>query len=338
MITINQKVQSAGGDCILFRMQNASGSFVDILNYGAAIVSIVVPDKNNRLGNVVLNYPNLVDYLADTAYLGSTIGRFANRISNAGFELDGEAFSLDKNDGKNTNHGGWKGFNKQFFDYKIVDDSLVLSIDSKDGEGGFPGNLHFSVRYSFNDANELTIRYKGIADRKTIMNPTNHAYFDLSSGKECPLDHQFKVAADRFLEMNDEFLPTGKILPIQDNAAFDFRKFKKIRELMPLKREILKGYNTYFIGTEANVGTPRLLASLKSEGSGRCLEVYSDMPGIQFYTGDYLSGVHKPFDGVCLEAQFYPDAPHHSHFPSCILEASKEVTYTIRYKFFDSKI
>jgi len=313
------------------KLRNSFGAYVELINYGASLVSLVVPDRFGKLENVILSYKNIKDYLTDSFYLGSTIGRFANRIAKAQFKINETIYCLDKNDGENSNHGGFNGFNSRVFDYKIQDNKAIFSYESADREGGFPAKLLFSVTYSFSEDNELNIEYRAVSDETTIFNPTNHAYFDLSAGKADPLECELKVFADSYLESNNEFLPTGKILPVS-NTPFDFSYSRKINESMPLKNEIIKGYNTFFIGKETNPGLSRLLASLKDNCSGRILEVYSDMPGIQFYTGDYLSAPFAPFGGICLEAQFFPDAPNQSHFPACLLLPDKEVTYSIKYK------
>jgi len=325
-------IKKTGEKIVVFKIQNNSGAYVEVINSGATLVSAVAPDKSGQLENVILNYKNVEDYLTDSFYLGSTVGRFANRIAKAQFKINEQTYYLDKNDGNNSNHGGFNGFNSRLFDYEIRDNKVIFSYESADGEGGFPGKLLFSVAYSFSDNNELDIEYKAVSDKASMFNPTNHAYFDLSAGKVNPLECELKVFADSYLESNDEFLPTGKILPLA-NTPFDFSSGRKISELMPLKNEIIKGYNTFFIGKETKPGLSRLLASLKDNYSGRILEVYSDMPGIQFYTGDYLSAPFAPFGGLCLEAQFYPDAPNQSHFPSCLLSPNQEVTYCIKYKF-----
>ena len=331
-IKIHQQQSLSGYDLVLFRIKNAKDCYVDILNWGATLVSIVVPDKHNTRENVILNYNNIADYLSDAAYLGCTVGRFANRISNAQFTLNGKNYLLDKNDGENSNHGGFTGFNKKIYQHSIEGDTLVLTTKSKDGEGGFPGNMRFSVRYSFDDENILHIEYRAVSDQDTLFNPTNHAYFDLSAGKSNPLDQELKVEADTFLEMNDKFLPTGKILNME-GTPFDFRSYTSFAKQMPFKNEILKGYNTYFIGREKAATSSVLRAALCDNYSGRILQVYSDMPGIQCYTGDYLSGEHSAFSGVCLEAQAYPDAPTYTHFPSCILLKDKEFISHIDYCF-----
>ncbi len=317
----------------LFRLTNSSGAYIELINYGGTLVSIVVPDANGVLDNCILRYNRIEDYFTDAFYLGSTVGRFANRISGAKFDLSGQSYYLDKNDGQNSNHGGFNGFNQKVFDYEISADRIIFSLESEDKEGGFPGNLRFSVDYSFSQNNEVKIIYKVISDRDTIFNPTNHAYFNLSPQKGTILDHQLKVFSKQHLEMNDQFLPTGKINGLYQ-SAFDFGEYRKIGEMAKLKTEIIPGYNSYFIGKEEN-GSRQIqhLASLKDNGSRKMVDVYSTMPGIQIYTGDYLSKPFSPYQGICLEAQFYPDAPNQAHFPSTIIQAGKEYIQETEYKF-----
>jgi aldose 1-epimerase len=317
----------------LFRITNGSGAYVEVLNYGATLVSAVVPDKNNCLENVALRYPDVRDYLTDACYLGATVGRVANRISGAKFILNGREFCLDKNDGNNSNHGGCAGFNKKLFDYKTADNSVIFSAQSPDGEGGFPGNAQVQVAYSFDDNNTLHIQYRVVSDKDTIVNLTNHAYFNLCPSEKNIFRHELQVNADQCLEMNEHFLPTGKILPIAD-TAFDFAEYKNVGQMMNIKKERhIKGYNAYFIGQEKSHTDAALLATLRSPASGRSLRVYSTMPGVQFYTGDYLCDAHQPFAGLCLEASFYPDAPNHPHFPSCAMAAHQVWQHEILYEF-----
>ena len=316
---------------MLLKLQNAGGASIEVCNRGAALVSVVVPDRSGKLENIILRYNRMEDYLSDKFYLGSTVGRFANRIAKAQFRLNGKDYLLDKNDGNNSNHGGFAGFHSRIFDHRKEDDKIVFSCFSRDGEGGFPGNLQLKVIYSFSDKNELSIEYRAIADQETVFNPTNHAYFNLSAGKTTVLDHELKVYADCYLETNDEFIPTGKILPLAD-SAFDFSDYRKISALMPLKKEILPGYNTYFICNSND--EPKRIASLRDPVSGRCIDVYATMPGIQVYTGDYLSEPFYPFAGLALEAQYYPDSPNHIHFPSCVLRPNKETRSLIKYVFY----
>ncbi len=306
---------------VLFRLTNSSGAFIELTNYGATLVSVVVPELNKELGNIILRYDKVEDYFTDPFYIGSTIGRFANRIANARFELNGKSYLLDKNDGNNSNHGGWNGFNKKIFDYTISENQLIFTLKSKDGEGGFPGNLDFTVCYSFSENNELNIDYTIISDKETIFNPTNHAYFNLTGRKNNLPDHDLQVFADQYLEMDPEFLPTGKILPVS-GTTYDFRSFRKITPM-----------NTYFIHPDKEKKGIRLLASLKEKNSGRQVDVYSDMPGVMIYTGDYLDGIFQPGQGICMEAQFYPDSPNHSHFRSCNIPPDTTRHYQIRFQF-----
>lgn len=328
----SQTVASLGGrDIILFRLNNAQGDSVELLNYGATLVSVNVPDRTGKRENVLLRYYDPKDYLSDPFYLGSTVGRFANRISKAQIKLGGTLFDLEKNDGENCNHGGFSGFHKKVFQYTPIENGIIFSSESFDGEGGFPGNLRFSVRYTFSDERKLSIEYDAVCDQETVINLTNHAYFNLSGNGGSIEMHELEVNADAYLESDDMFLPTGKILPVA-GSAFDFISYKSIVSMMPLKKEILKGYNTYFIAKELSANC-KLLASLREKQSGRMLKVYATAPGIQVYTGDYLSGKFAPRSGVCLEAQGFPDAPNHTNFPSCILLPGDEYKQKIVYEF-----
>lgn len=313
-----------------YKLQNKDGAYIEVANYGATLVSVVVPDKDGKLENVVLSYEDINDYLTDQFYLGSTIGRVANRISNAQFMLDGRVYLLNKNDGLNSNHGGYTGFNKQYFSVEEKDDKLIFKYLSKDGEGGFPGNLQLMVTYSFSEYNVLTIEYNAVSDMRTVFNPTNHSYFNLASEKNNVLSHELKIYGEEYLESNKEFLPTGRIRSM-DETGFDFRDFKRLGEIMLKKEEEIPGYNTYFISNSDE--EIKLLASLKDEQSGRQVDVYSDMPGVQVYTGDYLSAPFKPHSGIAIEAQIFPDAPNHPNFPTCVIDANKEVKHLIKYKF-----
>ncbi|WP_019539179.1 aldose epimerase family protein [Proteiniphilum acetatigenes] len=316
----------------LFRLVNNERTSVEIISYGATIKSINIPDKKGRIKNIILGYDRLEDYLSDKNYLGATIGRCANRISNASFVMDGRSYSLDKNDGPNCNHGGFSGFHKKLFDHKIENDKLILSAESEDGEGGFPGNITLTVSYQLTDKNDLFMGYHVSTDQKTPVNVTNHAYFNLS-GRETILDHQLKIESDRVLESDNNFLPTGAYLNVKNNPGFDFREFKVIGENMSLKKEKIKGYNSYFISRRnENERNLKRLAILKSGDSDIRVEVFSTMPGVMIYTGDYLSGSYQSLSGVCLEAHYYPDSPNRPHFSQGIYAEGDTWRETIMYR------
>jgi aldose 1-epimerase len=302
-------------DLKLLRLTNTTGTYVELLNLGATLVSFVVPDKTGKLENIILHYPSLEDYRTNPFYLGSTIGRFANRITKAQFDLNGKTCHLDKNDGENCNHGGFNGFHNRIFDLETRGNkSIHFTYESPDGEGGFPGNLHFSVTYSLSEDNELTIKYKVISNKNTVFNPTNHAYFNLSGKGENLLNHKLTIYANRYLMTDKAFLATGEIRTLSD-YPLDFSK--------------LQGYNTYFISYSKE--HLKHLVRLSETTSGRRLDVYATMPGIQIYTGDFLSAPFQARAGIALEAQGYPDAPNHKHFPTTVIEAGKEMQYHIQY-------
>jgi aldose 1-epimerase len=315
----------------LFSLKNDSGACLQLLNYGATIVSVVMPDRNGVPGNVVLNLNSVDGYFSDKHYMGSTIGRFANRISNGRIMLDGKHYELDKNDGKHCNHGGYSGFNTMIMDFTIEGNNVIFHTTSSNGDSGFPGNVSIQISYTLSGSNEVIIDFKASSDTKTPLNFTNHAYFNLFPEGQNILDHELKVDSREYIEMNSEFLPTGKILPVS-GTAFDFTEFKKISNLMQLKQEHIKGYNTYFIYSGSGAGLKRL-ASVREIYSGRTLDVYSTMPGVLIYTGDYLDGSHQPFGGLCLEAQYYPDAPNQPNFPDAIYDPDNSYHETIKYAF-----
>lgn len=319
--TITYKAWGAtqGKDIFLFTLSNSSGAFVDVTNYGAALVSINVPDKTGKPGNTIIGFPTLEAYLDDNCYIGSTIGRYANRISNARFELNGETYLLEANDGPNSNHSASSGFNSKVFGFEVNDDELVMVLHSNHGEGGYPGNLNLRVTYKWSNDNELSIQYKAVSDKDTFANFTNHAYFNLSNGDLTILDHQLQINADKMVAAGNDYIPTGEI------AAAD--------EIV-LDRE--KGINSYYILNNADFA-----AKLIDPSSGRTLTVKTSYPGVFLYTGDYLNSKHlnlnnrycQPFEGLCLECQHYPDAMNRPEFPSALLPKHHVYNEFINYKF-----
>lgn len=326
-----------GKDVYLFKLMNSSGAFVELTNYGASIVSIVVPDKHGVLGNVVVGFPSLEGYINDRCYIGSTIGRYANRIKGARFVLDNITYYLEKNDGFNSNHGGRSGFHNRIYDFEIKGDSVSFTLLSKDSEGGYPGNVKFKVGYTWNDGNALTIRYEAVSDRRTVLNFTNHAYFNLAMEKGNILAHELTINAREMLVMGSDHIPTGSIVPVMDKS---FHKVV-IRNKIACEGDTMKGLNNYYILERQEEKKLNQACILAEATSGRVLEIFTTYPGVQFYTGHFLKGkvpTHSfrfpgPFDGLCLECQHYPDAPNHADFPSATVNAGQRYEETIIFRF-----
>lgn len=326
-----------GKPVYLFRIENSTGSYMELTNYGATLVSAVMPDKAGNFENVILGYHSLAGYVADECYLGATIGRFANRIGGARFTLDGEVFKLDANDGENSNHSGEAGFNARVFDYELIDDGIAFTLQSAAGDGGFPGNLTLTVTYRFMNGNQLCISYDAVSDLATIANFTNHAYFNLSAKGGGIFDHTLEVYADNLLDVDAAYIPTGLIKPVAAKALDG----SIIRIKMKANDGKLTGLNDCFLLKNAGDNPLKPAAKLVDNTSGRTLEVSTTYPAVMVYTGDYLDcqpdgnflRPFKPFDGLCLECQYYPDSPNHTHFPSTILRPGDNYHQVIVYKF-----
>jgi aldose 1-epimerase len=319
-------------DIIVFRITNTSGAYCEISNYGATLISIVVPDRKGIMGNVILGYNEISDYLTDKFYLGSTIGRVANRIRNAGFSLNGNNITLDKNDGENNLHGGFNGINTKVLDFEIVNSAVIFKGKSILGEGGFPGNIQFTIKYSFNDTNELLIEYVVTADTTTPVNFTNHAYFKLNPELEDILTHELQINSETCLEMDSKLLPTGNIQKVK-NSEFDFLGFQSIESKRSAKDGLFPGYNVFYIADDNGRSDFNFLATARENTSGRLVELHTTMPGVMFYTGDFLSGVHKPCSGLCLEAQYHPDFMNHKHFPQSWAGPGADFNEKIKFVF-----
>jgi len=330
-----------GEEVYLFRLQQANGQFIEVSNYGASWISCVVPDKNGILGDVLLGYSTLEGYLSDTCYMGATIGRFANRIAGAAFLLNGKIYYLDKNDGNNSNHGGFSGFNAKVWDYRIDNEQVVFSLYSPDGEGGYPGNIKVEVRYQFSESGDIIITYTATTDQPTILNLTNHAYFNLD-GQGKITEHTLQIPADQILDTTESFIPTGELLDVK-GTEFDFTHFRKINFENYHTNQIRwnKGYNHCFVLSQQDDVSLKPAATVRSEQSERELSVYTTYPGILFYSAGYMessqtgkSGMkYSPFDGLCLETQYFPDAPNHNHFLSPIVTADKPYSHRTTYRF-----
>ena len=341
-MTIKQKtygttIDGHSVDCFTLKITN--GVEIDILNYGGVITSIKTPNKKGIIENIALNYDSLPQYIENGFYLGAIIGRYGNRIANGIFSLDGVEYTLAKNNGPNNLHGGIVGFDKAIWDARTKSTadsvSLILNYSSNDMEEGFPGNLNTIVSYTLKSDNTLEIDYKASTDKKTIVNLTNHSYFNLSGNcKNNILDHKLQIHADTFLRVNEFSIPTGETLKVE-KTPFDFRAFKTIGDDIESDNEQLKlgnGYDHCWVLKNQNKGV-RLIATAYHEESGRVLEVFSDEPGVQLYTGNFLDGIHAKRTGFCLETQHYPDSPNQPSFPSVVLNPGEIYSSKTSFKF-----
>jgi aldose 1-epimerase len=329
----NQKVKE-------FTLSNKNGMEVSFLNYGCIITKIIVPDRDGNFENVVLGFNDVKEYEHNPHYFGAIIGRFAGRIKKGEISLKGHLYSLKKNDGNNHLHGGETGFHQVFWKWKIIDNGVLFTHESPDGDQGYPGNLHINITYTLNDENEFSICYQGISDQPTLLNLTNHTYFNLSGNlKHNIKDHILTLKSDNYIELDDELLPTGMIKDVT-NSTFDFREGKKIREgiELPNNQNIIAGYgyDHPFLLNKHN--EPQI--QLVEKGSGRVLSIQTNEKCVVVYSGTQLSEDNRlsnvnstKYLGLCLETQGVPDAIHHSHFPQCILEANKLFTSSTTYGF-----
>ena len=326
-----------------YTLTNPSGMIVKILNYGGTVTDIIVPDKDGKMGDVVLGYNSLSGYLqTGNPYFGCLVGRYGNRIANAKFTLDGKEYKLAANNNGNTLHGGLKGFDKRVWKASDINTDSVSSIkftyDSKDMEEGYPGNLHTEVVYTLTKDNELKIEYNATTDKATPINLTNHCYFNLSAGTDSTiLDHELMLRAGRFTPVNDLLIPTGRIDTVKGNAM-DFTSAKKIGKDIA---QVEGGYDHNWVFQKPE-NRFDLVASLYHPPSGRYMEVRTTEPGIQFYSGNFLDGTLKntrggvkyvKHAGLCLETQHFPDSPNQPAFPNTILKPGETYQQITVYKF-----
>lgn len=329
-----------------YTLSNQAGMSVDIITYGGIITSWTVADKAGNFQNIALGYGDLDQYLASTPYFGALIGRYGNRIAEGRFSLHGETYQLATNDGPNHLHGGLQGFDKVVWAAQTSQDdnsvSLILSYLSEDMEEGYPGNLNTKVTYTLRTDNELQVAYEATTDQATVVNLTQHTYFNLSGDfSQKILDHEVMIDADYYLPVDETLIPTGEKRPV-GGTPFDFREPKAIGAAIEAENTQLargNGYDHCWVLNEQ--GQMRKVAAAYHPGTGRLLEVFSDEPGIQFYTGNFLDGTlpmaagegHYEFrTGFCLETQHYPDSPNQPDFPSVTLEPGEKYQTTTRFR------
>jgi aldose 1-epimerase len=311
-------------EIFLFTLKCEDNSFVEIANLGAGVVGIYVPDVNGHLDNVVLGYTSLNKYVNDPFYMGVTVGRVANRIGNASFMLDDRIVTLERNDGQHTNHGGSSGWHKQIFEYELLEDGVVFYLTSSDGDGGYPGSVSAKVTYRWSKNHDLQIQYHATVDAPTVLNITNHAYFNLHPTSRNIDEHIISINASKWLPSTDAYIPTGEIRDVSKKLP------KSVLREFELDDSLTNKLNTYFI-KEVQDDIP--IATLFEPISKRMLEVFTDYPGVQVYTGDYLTHPFNSREGICLECQHYPDSPNHILFPSIRLSKDEIYNQTICYRF-----
>src|SRR5690349_18901188 len=332
----------------LYTLTNKSGAEVEITNYGGSVVSLRVPDRNGKLGDVVLGFDSVDGYVNNTSYLGALIGRYGNRIGHAQFKLDGQTYTLAKNNGENTLHGGTKGFNKAVWTAKEIPakdgQALELTYQSKDSEEGFPGNLHVRVIYTLTDSNALKIEYSATTDKDTVVNLTNHSYCNLAGpGSGDTLTHILAIEADKFTPVDSGLIPTSELRDVA-GTPFDFRKPTEIGARIDSDDEQIKlggGYDHNFVLRKKAGDAISLAARVTEPNTGRAMEVWTDQPGVQFYTGNFLDGSLHGKGGIsytkrsafCLETQHFPDSPNKPKFPSTELKPGERYHTTTIYKF-----
>jgi aldose 1-epimerase len=329
----------------LYTLTNANGMEARIMTYGGTVVSLKVPDRHGKLGDVVLGYETLDSYLKNSPYFGAIIGRYGNRIGKARFSLNGKEYTLGKNNGENTLHGGLKRFGTVVWKAKEVKskdgEGLELTYLSKDGEEGFPGNLSVTVTYALTNQNELKIEYSARTDKTTVVNLTNHSYFNLA-GEGSILQHQLLINASRFTPVDAALIPTGELRSVK-GTPMDFTQFAGIGTRIDQQDEQLtfgRGYDHNWVLNNAT-GKLAVAARAYEPISGRVMEVLTTEPGIQFYSGNFLDGsitgkggqVYKQRYGFCLETQHFPDSPNKPGFPSTVLKPGQKYNTTTIYKF-----
>ncbi|MFM7379002.1 MAG: aldose epimerase family protein [Erythrobacter sp.] len=329
---------------------NRQGASATVIAYGATLQSMIVPDRDGVLADVTLGHATLGEYCANTAYFGSSIGRVANRIAGGRFVLDGEEYSVPANNGPNALHGGPGGFDKALWDIVAIGDTpapfVRLAHTSPDGDQGFPGTLQVTAEYALGDDGALAITYRATTNRPTLVNLTNHAYWNLAGegAAASAMDHALTIPAEHFLPTDEAAIPTGDFTPV-DATPFDFREPRvigaRVRDTAHDQIRIGHGYDHNWVIARERAEAPRLLARLAHPASGRVVAVLSTEPGVQFYSGNFLGGsligkggqAYRMGDGVALEPQMFPDTPNHPAFGSIRLEPGEEYCHRLVFAF-----
>jgi len=338
-------VQSPHGDIALYRMQNAGGAWVEVSTLGAGITGVGVPDRDGVIANVALAYADPADYMADGPCLGKCPGRYANRIAGGHLEVDGKTYQLSVNNGPNHLHGGPSGFQNRIWEARELEDGVEFTYHSAGGEENYPGNLTVYATYIWNDANVLTLTFRAETDADTVINMTNHTYWNLDGADSgCVLDHEMRLRASRWLPTDDTLIPTGELASVE-GTPMDFTEYKSLGRDIKADFPALrygKGYDNCWAIEDWQPGKMvEEAVELRDLKTGRTLTVDSDQPGVQIYTGNWLSGSplnrsgrgYEDYEGVAIEMQGFPDAPNKPGFPSQALKPGETYRRTIRFRF-----
>ncbi len=332
---------SKGEKAALYTLKNSNGMEAAVSDYGAVLVKVLVPDREGKLRDVVLGYDDVSGYEAGTLYFGETVGRVANRISGGSFELNGRTYGLTQNDGSNTLHGGRDYYGKRMWTAEEADDSHVtFMLRSTDGDQGFPGASDIRVTYTLTQENEVKIHYHAVPEADTLLNLTNHSYFNLSGhASGLALDQEVMINADAYTEADAQSIPTGNVIPVE-GTPMDFRKAKTVGQEIESDYEALifgQGYDHNWV---LNGSGYRQAASMYSKKTGIEMKVYTDLPGMQFYTGNFIveeagkeGAVYKKRQAVCFESQYFPDAVHKERFAGPVVRAGEVYDTTTVYQF-----
>lgn len=333
-----------GEEIYRYWLENSNGMKAGIINYGAILVNLMVPDKNGKAEDVVLGYDTLEPYFENGCFFGAVIGPNANRIGGASFTLEGQTYQLSENDGKNNLHSHRElGYHKRVWNVDEGENSITLSLADEDGNMGFPGNKKVSVTYAITDGNEIELRYEAESDKNTIINMTNHTYFNLAGHNKGQIyDHILKLKAAAYTPALPGSIPTGEIAAVA-GTPFDFTQGKRIGEEIAADNEQLKlagGYDHNWVLDDYNYGVLREFATVTEPVSGRCMKAYTDLPGVQFYAGNFITeqtgkenAAYGPRCGLCLETQYFPDTANKPEFPSAVFGPEKKYQSRTVYKF-----
>ena len=332
-----------GREVTLYTLENANGMKAEVTDLGAILVNLYVPDKDGRLEDVVLGFDSAAGYLKNGSFFGATIGPSANRIGGASFTIDGTTYQVDANDGPNNLHSHMeKGYHKQLWDAQVGENSVTFTITDTDGNMGFPGNKVLQVTYTLDEENGLALHYHGTSDKKTILNPTNHTYFNLNGHKSGNIEgHELQLFASHYTPVVEGAIPTGEIAAVA-GTVMDFTSpktvGKEIRSDFP-QLLLTQGYDHNWV-VDGWDGELRKIAVLTAPESGRRMVTYSTLPGVQFYAGNCISpepgkdgAFYDKRSGLCLETQYYPDSIHRPQFPSCVFGEGREYDATTIYRF-----